>query len=352
MTKHANVAGTRSVAYHEIRAMLDTVQWGAFDGSVAPVCTVSSGDIVRIECLAHHAGDAPDYMMDDAIRAIYDGIPEDRRGPGVHIVTGPIYVKGAEPGDTLECHVLSMEPRLKYGVNFQGQWGLLDKEFNGREHVIVYEADVKTATAKALFQFPYDSPQRSIPGRYTKVPHSERKPVLEGIAVPLGLHFGTAGVCPPSDEPVSTVPPGVHGGNVDNREFVVGTSMFYPVHKKGALFWAGDTHFAQGDGEVNGTAIEAHVNATIQLVLHKGTRSKNPILETPDLWICHGLNEDLDEAAKEAVLEMIALLGREWGLSREEAYSVCSIAGNLRVTQVVDGVKGAHIAIRRDLKRS
>lgn len=103
---------------------------------------------------------------------------------------------------------------------------------------------------------------------------------------------------------------------------------------------------------MNGTAIEGHVTAIIQLVLYKGTRSKNPIIETPDLWICHGLNEDLDEAAKEAVIEMIALLGREWGLSREEAHSLCSIAGDLRVTQVVDGVRGAHMAIRRDLKRS
>jgi acetamidase/formamidase len=261
-------------------------------------------------------------------------------------------MNGAEPGDTLECRVLCMEPRLKYGVNFQGKWGLLDKEFGGKEHVFVYEADMKTGTAKALFQFPYDSPEQGIPGRYTQVPHSARVPALQGVAVPLSLHFGTAGVCPPSDKPVSTVPPGNFGGNLDNREFVVGTSMFYPVHKKGGLFWAGDTHFAQGDGEVNGTAIEGHINAAIQLVLHKGTRGKNPILETPDLWICHGLNEDLDEAVREAVLEMMDLLGREWGLSREEAYSLCSIAGNLRVTQVVDGVKGAHIAIRRDLKRN
>jgi acetamidase/formamidase len=229
---------------------------------------------------------------------------------------------------------------------------MLDREFGGREHVIVYEADVKTATAKALFQFPYDSPQHRNPGCYTQVPRSERKPALEGIVVPLSLHFGTAGVCPPSDKLVSTVHPGIHGGNVDNCEFVVGISMFCRVHKKGALFWAGDTRFAQGDGQVNGTAIEGHVNATIQLVLPKRTRSKNPILETPDLLICHGLNEDLDESANEAVLEMVALLGREWGQSREEASSLCSIAGNLRVTQVVDGVKGAHIAIRRDLKRS
>lgn len=353
MNVHNRVATTPSVRYHEVRASLETVQWGAFNGAVAPVCTISSGDIVRIECLCHHAGDAPDLLMDDAIREIYDGIPEDKRTPGVHILTGPIYVEGAEPGDTLECRVLSMEPRLNYGVNFQGRWGLLDKEFGSKEHVVIYEADVKAGTARGLFQFPYDSPPgRGVPGRYTAVPHSQRKPALEGIVVPLRFHFGTAGVCPPSEGPISTVPPGIHGGNVDNREFVAGTSMFYPVHKAGALFWAGDTHFAEGDGEVNGTAIEAHVNATIQLVLHKSARSKNPILETPDLWICHGFSEDLDEAVREAVLEMIGLLASEWGLSREEAYSLCSIAGDLRVTQVVDGVKGAHMAMRRDLKRS
>jgi acetamidase/formamidase len=124
------------------------------------------------------------------------------------------------------------------------------------------------------------------------------------------------------------------------------------VHREGALFWAGDTHFAEGDGEVNGTAIEAHVNATIQLILHKGGSSKNPVLETPREWICHGFSEDLDEAVRECVLETIGLLQRKWNISREEAYSICSIAGDLRVTQVVDGVKGAHMAVRRDLRRA
>lgn len=358
MNAHNPVIAAAGTRYHELKATLETVQWGAFNGAVKPVLNVASGDIVKIECLCHHAGDAPELLMDDAIRAIYDGIPEEARTPGVHILTGPIYVEGAEPGDTLECRVLAMEPRLKHGVNFQGKWGVLDKEFGSREHVVIFEADVKAGTARALFQFPYDSPEgRGVPGRYTTVPHSARTPALEGIVVPLRLHFGTAGVCPPADGPISTVPPGVHGGNVDNREFVAGTSMFYPVHRKGALFWAGDTHFAEGDGEVNGTAIEAHVNATIQLVLHKasdrnlGGRARNPVLETPEFWICHGFSEDLDEAVREAVLEMIDLLGREWGLSREEAYALCSVAGDLRVTQVVDGVKGAHIAMRRDLKR-
>lgn len=336
---------------HEIKASLDTVQWGAFDASTKPICHVASGDIIDIECLCHHAGDAAELLMDEAIREIYDGIPEETRAPGVHIITGPIYVEGAEPGDTLECRVLNMRPRLKYGVNFAGSWGLLHEAFGSKEHVIVYEADINAGVARAVYQYEYDSPERAIPGRYTKVDPAARRPALEGFVVPLRLHFGTAGVCPAADGPISTVPPGAHGGNVDNREFVAGTRMFYPVQRKGALFWCGDTHFAEGDGEVNGTAIEAHVNATIQLVLHKGARSRNPILETADHWICHGFNEDLDEAVREAVLEMIALLQAEWGISRMEAYSLCSVAGDVRVTQVVDGVKGAHIAMRRDMKR-
>lgn len=337
---------------HHLRATPETVQWGAFDPAAKPVLTVESGDIVEIECLCHHAGDAPDLMMDDAIREIYAAIPEEKRAPGVHIITGPIFIEGAEPGDMLECKVLSMCPRLPYGINFAGTWGLLHEQLGGKEHVIVYEADVEAGVARGVFQYEYDSPEKAVPGRYTAVPESARKPTLDGIAVPLRLHFGTAGVCPDIDEPVSTVPPGSHGGNVDNREFIVGTSMFYPVFKPGALFWAGDTHFAEGDGEVNGTAIEAHVNAVVQFVLHKGKgQSVNPILKTPDNWICHGFDEDLDAAVSEAVMEMINLLSHEWGISKLEAYSLCSVAGDLRVTQVVDGVKGAHIAIPRNLKR-
>ena len=189
------------------------------------------------------------------------------------------------------------------------------------------------------------------PGMVTPVDVAARKPALADVVVPLRLHFGTAGVCPAEDGQISTVPPGKHGGNVDNREFVAGTSMHYPVYREGALFWAGDTHFAEGDGEVSGTAIEAHVNATVQFVLHKGAVTRNPMLETPLYWMCHGFNEDLDEAVREATLEMIALLSGKWGITREEAYSLCSVAGDLRVTQVVDGVKGAHIAVRKDLHR-
>lgn len=342
---------TREVKLHVVRATPDTVQWGYFDNSHHPVHRVHSGDIVMIECLAHHAGDAPDLMMDDGVRAVYETIKEEDRAPGVHIITGPIYIEGAEPGDTLECRVLKYEPRLPYGSNFGANWGLLFEEFDQKEHVIIYEADVDKGVARAAFQYEFPNPPLKHPGVITPPEAVQREPALRNVVVPLRMHFGTAGVAPAESGKISTIPPGKHGGNVDNREFLEGTTMYYPVSVPGALFWAGDTHFAQGDGEVNGTAIEAHLNATIQLIVRKDFKVNNPILETPELWICHGFDEDLDEAVRFAVLDMIDFLGRSWGLSRQEAYSLISLAGDIRVTQVVDGVKGVHVAVRKDLFR-
>lgn len=339
------------VRTHVVRATPHTVQWGAFDASVEPVRRVESGDIVLIECLAHHAGDAPDLMMDEGVRAVYDGIPVGQRGPGVHIVTGPIHVEGAEPGDTLECRVLKLEPRLPYGSNFSANWGLLFDEFDRREHVVIYEADVDANVARPVFQYAFPRAPLPYTGYVTEPGSVPREPVTPGVTIPLRLHMGTAGVAPSEDGKVSTIPPGRHGGNVDNREFVVGTTMYYPVTRAGALFWAGDTHFAQGDGEVNGTGIEAHVNATLQLIVRKDMPIASPVLETPDLWIGHGFHEDLDQAVQDAVLQTIDLLTRQWGVTREEAYSIVGLAGDLRVTQVVDGVKGAHMAIRKDCFR-
>ncbi len=339
------------VSLHMVRATPETVQWGAFDASVEPVQRIRSGDVVLIECLAHHAGDAPDLMMDDGVRAVYDGIPKEERGPGVHIVTGPIFVEGAEPGDTLECRVLALEPRLPYGSNFSANWGLLYDEFDKREHVVIYEADVDNNVARAVFQYEFPNAPLPYTGFITEPESVERRPALGNVTIPLRLHMGTAGVAPAEEGKVSTIPPGRHGGNMDNREFVTGTTMYYPVTREGALFWAGDTHFAQGDGEVNGTGIEAHVNATLQLIVRKDMPLTTPVLETADLWICHGFNEDLDLAVQDAVLQTIDFLTNRWGISREEAYSVVGLAGDLRVTQVVDGVKGAHMAIRKDCQR-
>ncbi len=333
---------------HTLRATPDTVQWGAFDASIPPVLQVRSGDVVLIECLAHHAGDAPDLMMDDGVRAVYDGIPQDERGPGVHIVTGPIFVEGAEPGDTLECRVLKLEPRLPYGSNFSANWGLLYDEFGKREHVVIYQADVDNNIARAVFEYEFPNAPLPYTGFVTEPGSVQRRPTLHDVTIPLRLHMGTAGVAPADEGKISTIPPGRHGGNMDNREYVVGTTMYYPVTREGALFWAGDTHFAQGDGEVNGTGIEAHVNATLQLIVRKDMPITTPVLETPDLWICHGFHEDLDQAVQDAVLQTIDFLTARWGVTREQAYSVVGLAGDLRVTQVVDGVKGAHMAIRKD----
>jgi acetamidase/formamidase len=336
---------------HVLRATPETVQWGAFDASVAPVKRIRSGDVVMIECLSHHAGDAPDLMMDDGVRAVYDGLPPEERGPGVHIVTGPIFVEGADPGDTLECRVLKLEPRLPYGSNFSANWGLLYDEFEKREHVVIYEADVDNNVARALFQYQFPNAPLPYTGFITEPGSVERLPALRNVSIPLRLHMGTAGVALAEEGKVSTIPPGRHGGNMDDREFVVGTTMYYPVTRAGALFWAGDTHFAQGDGEVNGTGIEAHANATLQLIVRKDMPVTTPVLETPDLWICHGFHEDLDEAVQDAVLQTIDFLTGRWGISREEAYSAVGLAGDLRVTQVVDGVKGAHMAVRKDCFR-
>jgi acetamidase/formamidase len=349
---HARSAGrAEAPQVHVLRATPATVQWGYFDASTPPVAHVNSGDIVMIECLAHHAGDAPDLMVDDGVRSVYEAIPREQRAPGVHIVTGPIFVRGAEPGDTLECRVLNLEPRLPFGSNFSANWGLLYEEFEQTEHVVVFEADMRAGVARAVFQYPYPTSPLPYPGLVTPPDSISRSPALENVVVPLRLHFGTAAVAPAESGRVSTVPPGRHGGNVDNREFGAGTTMYYPVLRPGALFWTGDTHLAQGDGEVSGTAIEAHLNGTVQLIVRKDFKVNNPILETPDSWICHGFHKDLDEAVREAVLEMIDFLGRQWRLTRQEAYSLCSLAGDLRVTQVVDGVKGAHMVIRKDLFR-
>jgi acetamidase/formamidase len=340
------------VRTHVVRATPQTVQWGGFDASTPPVARIASGDIVLLECLAHHAGDAPDLMMDEGVRAVYDAIPPEEREPGVHIITGPIHVHGAEPGDTLECRVLNLEPRLPYGSNFSANWGLLFDDFDQREHVVIYEADVDANVARALFRYEFPNPPVPYPGYVTEPGSVERLAALENVTVPLRLHMGTAGVAPAQDGRLSTIPPGAHGGNMDNREFLVGSSMYYPVARDGGLFWGGDTHFAQGDGEVNGTGIEAHVNATLQLIVHKDMPLNTPVLETPDLWVCHGFDEDLDLAVKQAVQETIRFLGDRFGISREEAYSLAGLAGDLRVTQVVDGVKGAHMAIRKDCFRS
>lgn len=336
------------VELHKLEATPETVNWGFFDSSLDPVCRIESGDIVRMETISHHAGDAPDYMMDDGVREIYESIPHEDRGPGVHIVTGPIHVEGAEPGDVLECRILDLEPRLPYGSNVSANWGLLYEEFNEEEYVTLYEVDPATHTAEAVFQYEF-------PGAYDETgaiidPDSvDRAPVLDDIRVPVQYHFGTAGVAPGEAGKIDSVPPNIYGGNVDNRHFNVGTSMYYPVQVEGGLFTAGDSHIAEGDGEISGTAIEAHVDATVQFVVRDDIDLECPVLETTEHVITHAFDADLDEAIREAAINMIDFLQDNRSLSRPEAYSLLSVAGDFHTTQVVNGEKGMHCKLPKDI---
>lgn len=334
--------------FHEIKATPETVNWGFFDKSQDPVCRIESGDIVRLETISHHAGDAPDYMMDDGVRKIYDEIDKDDRGPGVHIVTGPIHIEGAEPGDVLECRILNLEPRLPYGSNVSANWGLLYDDFDHEEYVTIYEVDQKTHTAQACFQYEFPGTYDEI-GRIIDPDSVERTDVLDDVRVPVGYHFGTAGVAPAESGKVDSVPPSIYGGNVDNRHFNVGTSMYYPVQVEGGLFTAGDSHIAEGDGEMSGTAIEAHVDAVVQFVIRDDISVSSPVLETDSHWMTHAFDADLDEATRKAALEMVEFLETNKGLSPSESYSLLSVAGDLHTTQVVNGEKGMHCKLPKDV---
>jgi acetamidase/formamidase len=335
-------------ALHHLKATPKTVHWGYFDAAIAPVLQVKSGDIIRAEAITHHAGDAPDLMMDEGVTAIFEGVPEADRNPGVHIMTGPIFIEGAKPGDMLEVRYLSMTPRCAYGSNLAANWGYLYKEFGEKERVTIYQLDANVETASALYA--YDFPGKYlVPGTITRCPECDRQTALKGIRVPARPHLGTAGVAPDVKGRVSTIPPGVHGGNIDNWRIGAGATMYYPVQVDGALFSIGDPHVSQGDGEISGTAIEASLDVLFQVILRKDFQFPSPILESPKYWMTHGFNEDLNAAMREASLNMLSLLHDHLGLSKNDAYSLMSVASDFSVTQVVDGRQGCHARIPRSI---
>ena len=335
-------------ALHTLRATPETIHWGYFDASIAPVISVRSGDLINAEAVTHHAGDAPALMMDEGVAAIFNGVPEADRNPGVHIMTGPIYVEGAEPGDILEVRYLSMTPRCAYGANVAANWGYLYKEFGEKERVTIYELDANVQTASALYAYDFPGEHR-IPGTITHCPECDRQTALKGVRVPARPHLGTAGVAPDVKGRVSTVPPGVHGGNIDNWRIGAGSTMYYPVQVDGALFSIGDPHISQGDGEISGTAIEASLNVMFQIILRKDFHFPSPLLESPKYWITHGFHEDLNAAMREASLNMIALLSDHLDLSKVDAYSLMSVSSDFAVTQVVDRRQGCHVRIPRSI---
>ncbi len=335
-------------ALHHLHATPKSVHWGYFDAALAPVLKVKSGDLIHAEAITHHAGDAPDLMMDEGVGAIFGEIPEADRNPGVHIMTGPIFIEDAQPGDMLEVRYLRMTPRCAYGSNLAANWGHLYEEFGQKERVTIYQLDAPAAHAEALYA--YDFPGKYlVPGTITYCPECDRQPALTGIRVPARPHLGTAGVAPDVRGRVSTIPPGLHGGNIDNWRIGAGATMFYPVAVDGALFSIGDPHVSQGDGEISGTAIEASLDVLFQVAVRRDFSFPGPLLETPKYWIVHGFDEDLNLAMRKAALDTLGLLTDHAGLSRPDAYSLMSVAADFAVTQVVDGRQGVHARVARGM---
>jgi len=252
----------------------------------------------------------PQYQRD-----IYGQVKD--RGPGPHILTGPIEIKGAMPGDVLEVRILAIDLALDWGFNRQRSYtGALPDEFTALwSRIIPINRQAKTAE------------------------------VAKGVVVPVERpFFGIMGLAPDSSAGrISSGPPGVHSGNMDNKDLTAGTTLFMPVHAPGALFSAGDAHAAQGHGEVDLTAIETGLRGKFQFILRKDMKLTWPRAETPTHWMVMGLHQNLEEAMKIAVRETIDFITKRFPhLSREEAYMIASVAVDYHVTQVVDGTKGIH----------
>lgn len=413
---------TTGPTHHYLPANADTVHWGYFSKSLKPKVEINSGDFVTIEALTHHAYDDYDRMIkgDPGVESVYLWTKEkknvNRRGAGpmdasihgrgagegmgVHIMTGPVYVRGAQPGDILEVRIVdctvrpSANPEFKgkaFGSNAAAWWGfhyndMLDGK--KRETVTIYEVDA-TGTrnwAKAAHNFewvpqtdPFGVVHKTIDYPGIPVDHTKTKrnyDFLKGVRLPIRPHFGTIGLAPKEADIVDTIPPSYTGGNIDNWRIGKGATMFYPIAVEGALLSVGDPHASQGDSELCGTAIECSLNGTFQFILHKkkdlaGTPLEElnyPMLETKDEWLVHGFSYanylaelgpsaqtevykkgSVDLALKDAFRKMRHFLMKTRNLTEDEAISLMSIGVDFGITQVVDGNWGVHAVVRKDI---
>jgi acetamidase/formamidase len=332
---------------HKLKATPQTCFWGFFDKTLPPVLTIDPGDIVYVEALTHHAGDAPDLLMDAGVKAVYDQVND--RGPGVHIMTGPISVRGAEPGDTLMVRILKTEPRLAYGSNLAAHWGHLYNTFK-KERITIYKLDFQSQLAEPAFAFDFKGrPIYDKVGFITPPDPKSREKIKTKVAIPMRPHFGVMGVAPGESGRINSIPPGNFGGNIDNWRIGAGATMYYPVFNKGANFFVGDPHMGQGDAELSGTAIEASMNSYLQIFVLKDFPITNPILETDSHWITHGFNEDLNKAMRQSADQMLEFLTTKRKMSADEAYSLISVGVDFEVTQVVDIRQGCHAAVPKRL---
>lgn len=348
---------------HYLQTTPETCLWGRLPNrDHAPVARVKSGETVTIDTLSHEGiledqgrdpvgflagyGVPPEQILTDSRDLAASAVVHDYDDDGPHVVTGPIAVDGAEPGDVLRVEVLSLLVRAPYGfVSSRHGYGALPGEFPetppdtgagpDREYhsVFVFSEVVEEA------------------GRLHGV-----IPFGEGRAArfPLAPFLGLMGVAADTSEPVHSVPPGSHGGNLDINELQVGSTLYLPVQVPGAGFYAGDPHYAQGDGEVALTALEAPLRATLRLSVVPAAEARTllgrisePFAETATHWLPVGLHEDLNEAMRRAVRAAVDFLWLTQGMERAKALAYLSAAADFEVTQVVDAIKGVHCMIRK-----
>ncbi|MHC2000083.1 acetamidase/formamidase family protein [Methylobacterium sp. CM6241] len=304
--------------HHEIPATPDTMVLGYFDAALLPVLEVESGDTVTLHSFP--AGGKESLHPDPArVPADYlAALDTLASGPGPHFVTGPVHVRGAEPGDVLQVDILDLKFRMDWGfVAILPLLGTLPDEFTDYETI---HPDIDVARGVAILPW--------------------------GAELPLDPFFGIMGTAPPAAwGRVGSPVPRAFGGNMDNKELKAGTSLYLPVFNPGAGFYAGDGHGVQGDGEVCITALETGLSGTFRLTVRKDLGYAWPFAETPTDLMTIGLHESLDEAMRQAVREMVRHVCARSSLTRNQANMLCSLAGNLRITQTVDGNKGVHMLL-------
>jgi acetamidase/formamidase len=319
-----------------LRSTPETVSWGYIAADLPPVLRVQSGQTVRIDTVSHQgintkqdpvtyfgaAGIPPEQVLQDA-QEIFNQVKR-AAGAGPHVITGPVYIEGAQPGDMLEVRVLDVEFRVPYGVNSTGPgWGVLPD--------LLAQPALKTI----------------------KLDLERRVALYSGnVEVPLAPFMGIVAVAPPPAlVRVSTKPPGAFGGNIDFRHLTAGATLYLPVFNSGALFYTGDGHAMQGDGEVDGTAIEISLTPTLQLIVHQGAgkNMKWPRAEDAAHYYAMGMDADLDAALKSAVEETVAFLRQRAELSAQDAYALASLSVDFRVGEAVNDVKMVYGMIPKNI---
>jgi acetamidase/formamidase len=302
---------------HRLDAGAETVHWGYFDATLAPRLTVDSGDTVTMSTVSgpREVMPPPPLVVPAALSEVQARVTPKLPG---HMCTGPVAIRGARAGQVLEVRIKAIDLAYDWGYNYSGPLtGALPEDYPTR-HLMHIPLD----RAKMVGRMPW------------------------GLELPLRPFFGVMAVAPPAAwGSVSTLPPRRNGGNLDNKELVAGATLFLPIHVDQALFSVGDGHGAQGDGEVCVTAIETGLIGTFELIARTDLALEWPRAETPTHVMTMAFDPDLDDCVVIALRQMVELVAKEAGIKRQEAYALCSLAADVRITQVVNGSKGVHVML-------